>query len=564
MRSSSAGRKGSKSCPFIEDDSSNEQAFTRLYREFTGGHESFEDLVYEKKRLILRVSLASELHMLAHRLDRLAQRNRGWRDFTLTGLTDALREVIACFPVYRSYISAADGVNDVDRARIEAAVEEAIRRNPKTEPAVFHFIGDALLQRYPETFTDEDKAHQLAFAGKFQQVTSPATAKGVEDTAFYVYNRLVSLNEVGGEPGRFGVSPDAEHRYLAERQRLWPHALSTMSTHDTKRSEDVRARLNVLSEIPDEWGRCVGRWRTLTARHRTTVDGAPAPHPNDEYLIYQTLVGAWPLEPAAAGEVAAFVERVQAYLRKALREAKVRTSWTDPSEPYESAVADFAAKVARDEAFLADFRPLHRRVSHLGMLNSLSQTLLRLAAPGVPDTYQGCDLWDFSLVDPDNRRPVDYAKRVEMLRQIRSRAESAGDDRTQFLADLLRTMSDGRVKLYLTSQLLRLRRDMPGLFTIGDYIPIAATGTHAENVFAFARRLGGRIAIVVIPRLVTKLVSGLRDLPVGDAWGDTILEVTSLAVRDVLAGATVTHNGEEGVRVAKLLRNFPVGLWVAG
>jgi (1->4)-alpha-D-glucan 1-alpha-D-glucosylmutase len=426
---------------------------------------------------------------------------------------------------------------------------------------VFSFVRDALLQKYPETFTDENKAEQLAFAGKFQQVTSPATAKGIEDTAFYVYNRLVSLNEVGGEPGRFGVSPGELHGYLADRQKLWPHALSAMSTHDTKRSEDVRARLNVLSEMPEEWGGRVRRWRELTAAHRTKVNGAPAPHPNDEYLLYQTLAGAWPLEPAGEGEVAAFVERVRAYLRKAMREAKVRTSWIVPNEAYESAVLDFAAKVAGDERFLADFREFHRRVSHLGLLNSLSQTLLRLTAPGVPDTYQGCELWDFSLVDPDNRRPVEYPKRVEMLRQIRAQA---GGDRAGLAAELPRPMSDGRVKLYVTSEALRLRREAPGLFTTGGYAPVEATGAKAANVFAFERTLGERRAVVAVPRLITRLVSGDGGLPLGRAaWGDTALSLgAGGAMRDVFTGRTLAAG--RSVAAAQVFEHFPVALLVAG
>jgi (1->4)-alpha-D-glucan 1-alpha-D-glucosylmutase len=531
-------------------DAANEEAFSRVYQEVAGEAEPFEELVYEKKRLILRISLASELHMLAHRLDRLAQKHRGWRDFTLSGLTGALREVIACFPVYRSYVSEADGVNDVDRQRIEAAVEEAVRRNPRTEPAVFHFIRDALLQRYPETFGPEEKAEQLAFAGKFQQLTSPATAKGIEDTAFYVYNRLVSLNEVGGEPRRFGVEPEAVHRYLAERQSLWPHALSAMSTHDTKRSEDVRARLNVLSEMPDEWAARVKRWFGLNARLRRNLHGAAAPHPNDEYLFYQTLVGAWPLEPAAAGEAEAFVERVQAYLRKAMREAKVRTRWTDPDEPYENAVLAFAADVMRSPKFLQDFRPFHARVSHIGLLNSLSQTLLRLTAPGVPDTYQGCELWDFSLVDPDNRRPVDYQRRIRMLREL-------GTD----VADLLRSMPDGRIKLFVTRAVLRLRRDLPGLFSTGEYLSLCADNAHPQHVFAFERRLANHRAIIAVPRLIAALVPRDGDLPLGpDTWHDTRLPVTG-HFRNLFTGEHLRP--DSSLPAAQLFATFPVALLVS-
>ena len=541
-------------------DGANEKAFTRIYQEFTLETEPFEELAYEKKRLILRISLASELHMLACRLDGLAQKHRGWRDFTLSGLVDALREVIACFPVYRTYVSESDGVSDVDRQRIEAAVGEAIRRNPRTEPAVFHFVRDVLLQRHPETFGEEQRAEQLAFAGKFQQLTSPATAKGIEDTAFYVYNRLVSLNEVGGEPGRFGIEPEALHRYLAERKRLWPYALSAMSTHDTKRSEDVRARLNVLSEIPEEWAHHVRRWGEVNARFRAEVKGAMAPHPNDEYLIYQTLVGAWPLEPAAE-EIEAFIGRVQAYMRKAMREAKVRSSWTDPDEAYESAVLDFVAKVAGDQAFLSDFRPFQSRVCGLGLVNSLSQTLLRLTAPGVPDTYQGCELWDFSLVDPDNRRPVDYAGRGRMLNQIGRNIAAAGEDRGPLVADLLRCMPDGRVKLYLTREALRLRREMPGLFTAGEYVPIVADGARGANVFAFERRLGNLRAIVAVPRLIARLLGRERDLPLGqDAWLDTRLPIAGRFL-NVFTGESQTAGGS--FPAAQLLAAFPVALLVA-
>ena len=546
-------------------DSSNEQAFTRPYQDLAGEAEPFEELAYEKKRLILRVSLASELHMLAYRLDRLAQKHRGWRDFTLTGLVDGLREVIACFAVYRTYISESDGVSDVDRRRIESAVNEAVRRNPRTEPAVFHFIRDVLLQRYPETFGEEEKAEQLAFAGKFQQLTSPATAKGIEDTAFYVYNRLVSLNEVGGEPDRFGVEPEALHRYLSERQKRWPHALSAMSTHDTKRSEDVRARLNVLSEVPRDWGERVARWFALNARHRVTVHGMPAPHPNDEYLLYQTLVGAWPLEPAAAAEVESFAGRVQAYMRKAMREAKVRTSWTDPNEPYEAAVLDFAARlITGDEGsgFRGDFLGFHRRISHLGLLNSLSQTVLRLAAPGVPDTYQGCELWDFSLVDPDNRRPVDYDKRGRMLDELDKDLAAACDDRGRFVAGLLSAMKDGRVKLFLTSQALRLRREIPGLFTTGEYLPIVAEGPRAANVFAFERRLNDRRAVVALPRLLTRLVAPEGGLPIGrEAWHDTRLP-TAGRFRNVFTGESLA--ADPSLPAARLFATFPIALLVAG
>jgi (1->4)-alpha-D-glucan 1-alpha-D-glucosylmutase len=533
-------------------DGRNERAFTRIYHEWTDDATEFEDLVYEKKKLILETSLASELQMLAHRLDRLAQTRRHSRDYTHRALRNALREVIACFPVYRSYVTAR-GVHVSDRVHVGTAIERATARNPKTEPAIYRFIGEAVLQRFA---TDEDRDGWLAFAGKFQQLTAPVTAKGIEDTAFYIFNRFVSLNEVGGEPTHFGVGPEKLHAYLADRLKHWPYAMSTLSTHDTKRSEDVRARLNVLSEMPEAWAGQVKRWGELNARHRTTVDGHDVPTPNEEYLIYQTLIGAWPLEPWAAEEYDAFVTRVQAYLVKAMREAKLHTSWTDPNEPHEAAVTNFIAAVLDDTrggAFLADLRPLRQRVSDLGLMNSLAQTVVRLAAPGVPDTYQGSELWDFSLVDPDNRRPVDYAKRVQLLESLRVRELTARNELAPLARELLASKRDGRVKLFVTSQLLQLRRQHPGLFSAGEYVPLLAKGERAEHVFAFARRHEGRTAVVVVPRLVASL-----ETP--EAWGNTRLVIpgnlATAQLRNVFTGAE-----SDSPEVSRMLADFPVAVF---
>ncbi len=282
-----------------------------------------------------------------------------------------------------------------------------------------------LLLHYPEAATEADRAEQRRFVGKFQQVTAPVTAKGIEDTAFYVYNRLASLNEVGGDPGRFGLPPAEVHRFLHDRQASWPWSLSPLSTHDTKRGEDVRARLNVLSEIPDEWKAHLSRWRLLNEPQRVQAEDELAPDANEQYLLYQTLLGAWPLEPYTAEVYADFVRRVQAYMLKAVHEAKVHTSWINPNKAYDDGVQEFVARIldeGRSQPFLDDFREFQRRISHYGLFNGLSQTLLRIAAPGVPDTYQGTELWDFSLVDPDNRRPVDYGRRREMLAALKDAA----------------------------------------------------------------------------------------------------------------------------------------------
>ena len=559
-------------------DASNAKTFTQIYDEWTGEHVDFEDLVYEKKKLILQISLASELNMLARQLDRLAQSDPRTQDFTLNGLHAALREVIACFPVYRSYLTKA-GVHASDVRNTELAVDRAIARNPKSDPSPFRFVGDVVLLR--SALGDRDDVGH--FAGKFQQLTAPTTAKGIEDTAFYIYNRLVSLNEVGGEPHHFGTTPDAMHAYLAARQRLWPHALSAMSTHDTKRSEDVRARINVLSEIPDEWRDHVTRWGELNAPLRRDGNGQPAPSRNDEYLLYQTLLGAWPMtgvtpldqagddsvawasrpsnsaEPlrgelgrdAQATEHQTFVKRIQTYMTKAMREAKVFSSWTSPNEAYEGAVTNFVARVTAHRPFLDDFLPFQAKVARFGLINSLAQTLLRLAAPGVPDTYQGQELWDFSLVDPDNRRPVDYARRREVLDSIRNTTDGRA---------LLERMSDGRMKLFITWRVLTLRREHPGLFTTGAYEPLPARGAKAAHAFAFARRHDDRAAIAIVPRLPATLGGDAANG--GDKWGATSIALPPARWRNVFTGGSLDVTPGAATPLSALLGDFPVALLI--
>ncbi len=443
-------------------DPSGAVTMTQRYHEWIGSAESFAEMAIEKKRLMLDISFASELRMLANQFDGLARQNRCWRDFTLSGIRHALREVIALFPVYRSYISER-GVAEADTRYIESAIQSATERNPATDASIFSFIRDVLLLHYPESFDEGKRAAQRRVVGRFQQVTSPVTAKGVEDTAFYCYNRFVSVNEVGGDPDHFGASADSLHRWMIYRQANWPHALSPLSTHDTKRSEEVRARLNVLSEMPEEWWQRVARWSRLNEPLRRGIDGKLAPDPNDEYLLYQTLVGCWPLEDSPAAHQA-FISRIKAYMLKAMREGKVHTSWTNPHSAYESAVADFIGDILGDEKsgmFLRDIRGFQRLVGHYGLLNSLSQTLLTLTAPGVPDTYQGTELWDFSLVDPDNRRPVHYEDRAAMLQEISRQQNDGGHFPPSLLREMLHSMEDGRVKLLVKRVGLRCERSIP-------------------------------------------------------------------------------------------------------
>ena len=552
---------------FVDPD--GEQLLTGLYVE-RAGTAPFGEVVYQNKLLVLQTVLSSELQMLANQLDRLAQKDRSSRDFTLNGLRFALAQVIACFPVYRSYISD-EGVHDPDHECVETAVRRAMARNPTMSRSLFRFVRDVLLLCNPESTGEEGRAEQCHFASKFQQVTAPVMAMGLENTSFYVYNRLLALNEVGGDPARFGVAPEAVHRFNQSRRAKWPRALSPLSTHDTKRGEDVRARLNVLSELPQGWGECLERWSQFNRPHRLLIDEVFVPDANEEYLLYQTLLGAWPPGPCGPEEYAQFVKRIQEYMVKALHEAKVHTSWINPYEAYEGAVREFVARILDERlsgSFLQDLRAFQQRVSHFGLLNGLAQTLLKITLPGVPDTYQGTELWDFNLVDPDNRRPVDYKRRREMLRALQVRTAEAGPDRRELARDLTHAKQDGRIKLYVTAQALRCRRDHPGLFSTGDYLPAETTGARRDHVFGFSRRLGDRQAIVAVPRLLTRLVPAPEGLPLGaEVWQDTRLLLPDGEPKpswhNLFTGETLTCVDSEeqpALSLAEVFADFPVAL----
>jgi (1->4)-alpha-D-glucan 1-alpha-D-glucosylmutase len=554
-------------------DAGNSQALTGLYDDWIQETPRFPEVVYENKLLILRIAMSGELQMLAHQLDRLAQKDRWSRDFTLNSLRSALREIIACFPVYRSYISE-EGIHDSDRKYIQRAVARAKAKNAALSTALFHFVRDRLLLKYPESVDEAVRAEQRRFAGKFQQVTAPVMAKGLEDTTFYVYNRLLSLNEVGGDPDRFGLSPTALHRYFQERQAHWPWALSSTSTHDTKRSEDVRARLNVLSELPGVWRDCLAHWGELNRPHRIAVEDLSAPDANEEYLLYQTLLGAWPLEPYSTEVYADFIKRIQAYLRKALHEAKVYTSWINPNPAYDDAVQEFIRRILDPETnglFVQDLRAFQKRISHYGLFNSLAQTLLKVTAPGVPDLYQGTELWDFSLVDPDNRRPVDYERRREMLSDLRTSVSAAGARLHEYAWQLTAAKEDGRIKLYVIYRSLHCRREHPALFTTGEYLPAEAEGVKQDHVFGFVRRHEQQAAVIAVPRLLTGLVPSLYELPLGrNVWQDTVLLLpdgdAKRRWRNVFTGEMLkcpVGAGPMVLPLADVFAHFPVALLMA-
>ncbi|MFA7386138.1 MAG: malto-oligosyltrehalose synthase [Thiohalobacteraceae bacterium] len=554
---------------FVAADSADK--LQRTYRSFTDVRADFEEIVYRAKIGIMRGALASELNVLANQASRIAQADRYTCDYTLNNLRRALTEVVACFPVYRSYVTE-EGASPHDLRYIDWAVSKAKKRSWDADVSVFDFLHDLLSARVADDKLPDYRASVVAFARKFQQYSAPVMAKGLEDTSFYIYNRLVSLNEVGGDPQRYGTSVEAFHRANEARCKYWPHAMLGTSTHDSKRSEDVRTRIDLLSEMPDAWRRVLSRWHRFNRSRTRHLEQRELPSRNDQYLFYQTLIGVWPFaeQDDDGATLAALCDRVDAYMLKAIREAKVETSWINPNPEYEEAVSQFVRGVLapRNSKFLADLRGFHRPIAWFGALNSLSQLVLKFCAPGVPDTYQGTELWDFSLVDPDNRRPVDYQRRQAVLDELigmDALEDSAFDER---LRGLLENLQDGRIKLYLLWKILSLRRDAEALFRDGDYLPLSCVGTQAEHLCAFARRQGESLVAVVVPRLCFRLLQGNIALPVGRAvWTDSFVELplsTSNWVNLLTRGSVAATPGDTGVRIpaADLFATMPFALLV--
>jgi len=551
-------------------DHSKEKAFQQLYRRFTGWTTPFDDLRCDSKRLILQVAMSSELNVLARRLDHISEQHRWSRDFTLESLRDSLREVLAAFPVYRTYVrSDHSEVSPQDRRQIIIAIREAKLRNPAISESVFDFIQSVLLLEHPNGVDDAQRAERQLFAMRFQQLSAPVMAKGVEDTAFYRYYPLASLSEVGGDPAHFGVSLNAFHRRNLIRRELWPNSMSATSTHDTKRSEDVRARINVLSEAPGEWYRAIRRWRELNRAAKTRLDDRYAPGANEEYLLYQTLVGTWPLYPMNPTEHEAYVRRIEGYMQKALHEAKVHTSWVNPNSAYEQAVTRFVERVLEPSpgnVFLQELRQFQAPISRAGMWNSLAQLLLKIASPGVPDFYQGADLWSFDLVDPDNRRPVNYDLRRQMLKSFE---QHAAPDRAALVDRLRENPCDGAIKLYVTRQALRFRRDHRDLFAQGSYTALTAEGNRARHVVAFSRATANEILIALTGRFFLKLCNS-HSKPIGEMWGNTTVALPKRTehkiFRDIFTGKTITAEHREGgpfLPVNKIFSHCPVALLFA-
>lgn len=537
----------------------NQRHFTRFYKQFSGLRDGYEKLFWEKKQLIAETNLVGDIDNLARFLKKVASQYRYGRDLTANGLKAAIQEVLVCFPVYCTYINQR-GSSPGDLDYIRTAIAQARKRIPQLLNEL-KLIEKFLLLEYEVPLPAEERSQWLHFVMRLQQFTGPLMAKGIEDTLFYVYNRFIGLNDVGGTPNHFGVSLKEFHDYNRYQQEHWPHTLNATSTHDTKRSEDVRSRLSVISELPEEWENAVKTWSELNASKKQVINEQAIPEANDEYFLYQTLVGAYPFDSA---ELPEFRERMKSYVVKAVREAKVHTAWLRPDEEYENGYVHFVETLltpGKDNLFLEKLQHFQQRIAEYGLYNSLSQVLIKLMAPGVPDFYQGTELWDLSLVDPDNRRPVDYKKRLSALQDIQTRWQKQP---AALVKDLLKNRTDGRIKLFLTLRGLAARNYFRNVFRSGAYDSLATTGEQADHVIAFVRHKGEHTVVTVVPRFLTSLVEpGV--LPLKKAvWGDTAIELPGGAQaswKNWLTNEPIKL-GDQPL-VGDLLSQFPVALLVS-
>ncbi|MHB8714953.1 MAG: malto-oligosyltrehalose synthase [Sulfuricaulis sp.] len=548
-------------------NASAERQMKRIYLRFAGPQPDRADMLYECKSLVMRTGLSSELYVLTNYLDRISESDRLTRDFTHSAQRAALFEVVACFPVYRTYVTNKS-VTEEDRRYVEWAIAAAKRRSAVADVSIFDFIREILLLENLEKRDQHYRNAVVEFTMRFQQYTAPVMAKGLEDTMFYRHNLLTSLNEVGGNPHSFGVSIAAFHHANMERQRRWPHGLLCTSSHDTKRSEDVRARLNVLSEIPSEWREHVALWSRINRSKKRRLDNVWAPSQNDEYLFYQTILGIWPSEPLNTALLTSVRDRVEAYMLKAIREAKVHTSWINPNPEYEKCTLDYVRMVlssTEHNMFFEDFLAFHKRVGRFGMLNGLSQVLLKLTSPGVPDIYQGTEIWNLSLVDPDNRRNVDYDLLERMSEDLSVLSKVAESQRLEYIRGMLDHLEDGRAKLFLTSHALSLRGKQSDCFNYGEYLPLSVHGPRADQLCGFATVYQERAIVTAAPRWFSRLMNDGESLPSISAWAETWLEAP---VRDcdyinIFTGEKVRaepYCGKTYFPAKNLFAHFPVAL----
>src|SRR3984885_6015006 len=553
--------------------SANEKRFNAIYAQVLGHPADPDVFIYRSKLKEMQTALASEVYVLTNLLSRIAASNRRARDFTDNILETVIRETIASFPVYRTYIDDRGEYSDRDVTFLRSAIARAKRLNPDINASAFDFLRETLLLKSGSARQQRPDAEMLYFALKFQQLTGPVMAKGVEDTAFYVYTRFLSSNEVGGSAKSFGISLEALHQSNQGRLKHSPDSMLTTSTHDTKRSEDVRNRLNVLSELPQLWSSSVHRWQRMNSKFKQRMeDGRVAPDNNEEYLLYQTILGAWPWQMESQQDREHYVERIKQYAFKALSEAKVNLSWINPDPEYMKAVHEFITAIlmpgprGKESPFVASLSGLLPQLQLFGAVNSLAQVVLKAAVPGVPDFYQGNELWELNLVDPDNRRPVDFARRASYLDALHGLAEREGP--AAVCRDVLSNLADGRAKLWTTHRALASRQREHVLFRRGEYIPVEVSGDRQENVIAFLRRdpVSQRSVLAVMPRFACTLMRGKLELPLGPAWGSDQLQLSGVSgtrYTNVYSGQAVAVSEQQSLPLSAILATFPVALLVS-
>ena len=531
----------------------NKKDISAIYSKFTGNKQTFDEIAYEHKKRVIQRYFEGDIENLAWQLNQALKTRPSGVKYSPQRIREAIVELISNFPIYRTYFNS-DGEKTGEYKTFEVALKNSEERNKKIKTEI-----EAIEKMIEET---PSSICALKFIMRLQQFTGPIMAKGVEDTAFYVYNRLLSLNEVGSNPANFGCSIENFHAFMFKRQANWPLSMNATSTHDTKRGEDCRARINVLSEIPSEFSAHVEKWASINSKKKKNVNAKLVPSKNEEYYIYQTLLGAFPFEKI---ELADFKNRLKLHMTKTLREAKTNSSWLSPNLPYEEAVNRFITELldsSSENTFMQDFLPFQKRIAFCGFLNSLSQTMIKIASPGLPDFYQSSELWDLSLVDPDNRRPVDFAKRSRILEEVQNLDSSK-------LQGLLDDFEDGKVKIYTINKALETRRKNLDLFQNGGYVPLEVKGPFSNNVIAFCRKTETNCAVIVVPRLTAKLTN-MERLPLGDVWDDTFVCLplgVSKVWREIFTNQSVVSkqfSGDVGFYMGDLLRAFPVALLIQG
>ncbi len=534
----------------------NNQRFSAFYNKFSGLNKSYEQIVVEKKKLIIQTRMAGDVENLAILIEEISSKDRFGVDITLHGVKEALEEILTHFPIYRTYISGRKN-RKTDKKYLSEVIEKVKNENQLLSKE-FQFIGSLLTKDYSEKFTIEQKDKSLDFLMRFQQLTGPIMAKGFEDTVLYVFNRLISLNEVGGNPDKFGISLNEFYNFNKKRFLNWRHSINASSTHDTKRGEDVRARINVLSEIPEEWIKKVRIWNRINRQFKKFKNNYFIPDNNLEYFIYQTLIGSYPFNSV---EIKKYLQRIKQYLSKAMREAKEHSSWTQVDTEYESAVYSFIENIFDNSEFFDDFLSFQKKIAFFGVYNSLSQVLLKITSPGIPDFYQGTELWDLFLVDPDNRQPVDYNLRRDFLTEV---IEKDTEERISYLQNILKNPSDGKIKIFMVYKALQLRNEKPEIFNEGNFIPIEAGGKYKENIIVYARNTEDDFVITIVPRFLTNIVEE-NNLPVDrDIWDDTYIKLNKInpgsSIKNYFSGEIFERNDK--ISVGEIFKNFPYGLLV--